>query len=252
MKIGIIGAGPVGVTLARQLSAVGHTIKLANSRGPETLATIVAELSITAVSATDAVRDVDIVIIAVPEQSIALLPKDLFDNVSKDVVVIETGNYVPKGGLIDAIEHGMPESCWVAQELRRPVVKAFNSITAWSLADKGRPSGTTERIALPVSGDDTQAKAIVIGLADAIGFDGIDAGNLEESWRQQPGTPVYCTDYGVEGVLQGLSQADRARSPRLRDLLLEGLTQLPEGFTLKDLINFARSVSTLEIDETGE
>jgi predicted dinucleotide-binding enzyme len=164
--------------------------------------------------------------------------------VSGDVVVIDTGNYYPglRDGPIAAIDAGLPESCWVARQLGRPVVKAFNNIVAHSLAHEGRPAGDPGRIALPVSGDDARAKATVIDLVDQIGFDGVDAGDLETSWRQQPGTPVYCTDYDVEGVRRALAQADKSRAPALRDRSLEMRTQLPEGTTPRDMVNLLRSL----------
>jgi hypothetical protein len=95
---------------------------------------------------------------------------------------------------------------------------------------------------LPVAGDDRRAKAVVIGLIDTLGFDGIDAGSLDESWRQQPGTPVYCTDLDVDGVRRALSQANRTRSPELRDLVLTKMQQLPEGSTPRDRVLLARAV----------
>ena len=127
------------------------------------------------------------------------------------MIVVDTGNYYPsfRDGTIEEIESGLTESGWVAKHLGRPVVKVFNNIMAHSLAEGGLPQGAKGRIALPVAGDDSRAKAVVIGLVDALGFDGIDAGTLDESWRQQPGTPVYCTDYDADGVRRALSVADR-------------------------------------------
>src|SRR5258708_6332980 len=119
MKIGIIGAGHIGSVLARKLSGLGHTVALANSRGPDTLADLAAQVGATAVSVEDAAREVDLVVVTIPQKNVPLLPKGLFDHVSKDVVVIDTGNYYPglRDGPIAAIEAGMPESCWVAQQL---------------------------------------------------------------------------------------------------------------------------------------
>ena len=93
---------------------------------------------------------------------------------------------------------------------------SFNNIYAQHLMDLGRPAGTSGRIALPVAGDDKAAKAIVLRLVDELGFDGVDDGGLDESWRQQPGTPVYGTDFNAEGVRRGLSQANRERKPEWR------------------------------------
>lgn len=218
MRIGIIGAGNIGGTLTRRLSALEHTVFVANSRGPETLRSLAAETGAKAVTAQEAARSGDVVIVTIPLKSIPNLPRDLFKGVGDSVVVVDTGNYYPqqRDGRIDAIEKGQPESRWVEQQLQHPVIKAFNNIYAQHLMDLGRPTGTAGRIALPVAGDDKAAKEIVLRLVDELGFDGVDAGGLDESWRQQPGTPVYAMDFNAEGVRRALSQANRERKPEWR------------------------------------
>ena len=218
MKIGIIGAGHVGGTLTRRLSALGHEVFVANSRGPETLADLAAETGATAVPARDAVRGVDLVIVAIPEKGVPNLPAGVFANVDPRVVVVDTGNYYPRqrDGRIDAIEAGMPESRWVEQQLGRPVVKAFNTMIARHQLELGRPAGTPGRLALPVAGDDAAAKAVVLRLIDQLGFDGVDDDGLDGSWRQQPGTPVYTRDLDADGVRRALSEASRDRAPEWR------------------------------------
>jgi predicted dinucleotide-binding enzyme len=218
MKIGIIGTGNIGGTLARHLARLGHDVSIANSRGPETLERLAAETGGTAVTVPEAARAGDVVIVSIPEKNIMSLPPGLFAGTSDRVVVVDTGNYYPqqRDGRIEAIESGTPESGWVAQQLGRPVVKAFNNIYAEHLRNLGKPAGTPERIALPIAGDDARAKAVVLRLIDEIGFDGVDAGGLDESWRQQPGTPVYCTDFDEAGVRRALSQARPERSPEWR------------------------------------
>lgn len=215
MRIGIIGAGQIGGTLTRRLTALGHKVFVANSRGPETLAGLAAETGATAVSVRDAVRDVDLVIVTIPEKSVPNLPAGLFADTPDRLVVVDTGNYYPRqrDGRIDAIEAGMPESRWVEQQLGRPVIKAFNTIFARHLLELGQPPGTPGRIALPVAGDDEAAKAVVLRLIDELGFDGVDAGGLDESWRQQPGTPVYAKNLDAAGVRRALSEASRDRTP---------------------------------------
>ena len=104
----------------------------------------------------------------------------------------------------------------VAHQLHRPVVKAFNNIYAQHLMELGKPAGAQGRIALPVAGDDETAKVVVIRLLDELGFDGVDAGGLDESWRQQPGTPVYATDFDAAGVKRALSEASKERKPEWR------------------------------------
>ena len=218
MKIGIIGAGQIGGTLARRLSALGHEVSIANSRGPESLKGLAKDTGAKPVTAEQAARAGEVVIVTIPMKSIPRLPEDLFAGVPDDVVVVDTGNYYPqqRDGRIDAIEKGTPESRWVSQQLKRPVVKAFNNIYARHLLELGKPRGTKGRIALPVAGDDERAKSVVINLLDELGFDGVDAGTLDESWRQQPATPVYATDKDAEGVRRAVAEAKPERTDAFR------------------------------------
>lgn len=218
MKIGIIGAGHIGQALARRFREVGHDVLIANSRGPETLSGLAAETGAVPVTVKAAARGGEVVIVTIPESRIPSLPADLFADVSADTVVVDTGNYYPqqRDGRIAAIEEGTAESQWVADQLGRPVIKAFNNIHAEHLGSKGKPSTAEHRIALPVAGDDANAKAKVLKLVDEIGFDGVDAGTLAESWKQQPGTPVYGSNRDIEGVRQGLLDANRERGPEWR------------------------------------
>lgn len=218
MRIGIIGAGNIGGTLTRRLTALGHDVAVANSRGPDTLRDLAAETGAQAVTVPEAVRDRDLVVVTIPERNVPDLPAGLFDGVDDRVVVVDTGNYYPRqrDGRIDGIENGLPESRWVEQQLGRPVVKAFNNIYAQHLLERGQPAGTPGRIALPVAGDDPAAKAVVMQLIDQLGFDPVDAGGLDESWRQQPGSPVYTHDYDAAGVRRGLAEARPERTPDWR------------------------------------
>jgi len=217
MKIGIIGAGHIGGTLARRLAALGHDVALANSRGPESLRELTAEIGATAVTVEDAVRDRDVVVVTIPLKAVPKLPRGLFGNARADTVVIDTGNYYPqRDGRIDGIEQGTTESAWVAQQIGRPVVKVFNNIYAKHLLEKGQPAGTPKRIALPVAGDDATAKRVVMNLVNELGFDPVDAGTLAESWRQQPGSPVYGTDFDAAGVKTALAKATPERAPEWR------------------------------------
>ena len=183
IKIGIIGAGSIGGTLTRRFTALGHKVYVANSRGPDTLADLAAETGATPVTVEEAARAEDVVIVTIPQKNIPSLPADLFAKTPKNVVVVDTGNYYPqqRDGRIDGIEKGMTESRWVEQQLGRPVVKAFNNIYAEHLYELGRPPGSPGRIALPVAGDEAAAKAVVLRLIDELGFDGVDAGGLDDS-----------------------------------------------------------------------
>lgn len=243
MKIGIIGAGQIGGALAGKLVKLGHAVLLANSRGPASLSETAAELGATAATVTDAARTVDLVVVTIPQKNVPQLPEGLFAGVPASVPVIDTGNYYPfRDGVIAPIVEGVTESRWVADVLGHPVIKVFNSIMTHSLATGGLPAGAPSRIALPVAGDEAEPKRIVLDLVDALGFDAIDAGTIDESWRQQPGTPVYCTDLDAAGVRSGLARADRTRAPELRDLGMQRLAALPPGATPRDILQLVRAL----------
>lgn len=217
MKIGIIGAGNIGATLTRRLAALGHEVAVANSRGPETLADLVAETGATAVSSEEAAKGADLVIVTIPQRAIPLLPKGILDGAAAGAPIVDTGNYYPmRDEKIDAIESGLTESRWVSEQLAHPVVKAFNTIRAQHLLELGRPAGSSDRIALPVASDDPDGKRIVMRLVDELGFDPVDAGTIDESWRQQPGTPVYAADLDATGVRKALAEASPKRSEAFR------------------------------------
>lgn len=217
MKIGIIGAGNIGGTLTRRFRALGHDVAVANSRGPESLAGLAAESGAKPVDVTAAVRGKDLIVVTIPLKNVTELPPNLFKETSKDTVVVDTGNYYPRerDGRIDEIENGVPESRWVERQLGRPVIKAFNNIHAEHLMNRGNRNGGP-RIALPVSGDDPVAKAKVMRLVNELGFDAVDAGSLDDSWRQQPGSPVYAADLDAAGVRRALQEAHRERTPEWR------------------------------------
>lgn len=228
----------MGAILARNLAKRGHHVSIANSRGPESLTGLAAEIGATPVSVVDAANAGEIVIMAIPTKAVADLPRALFAMVPSNVVVIDIGNYHPelRDGCIDAIDRGMLDSEWVAQQIGRPVIKAFNNILAESLIEKGVPRGTKGRIALSVFGDSSDAKAAVIRLVDDLGFDPIDGGDLDDSWRQQPGTPAYCQDLEAAALRRALAEADRSRIAEYRAEREASIsrslpTQAPSGLT---------------------
>lgn len=218
MKIGIIGAGNIGGTLTRRLSSLGHDVTVANSRGPQTLADLAAQTGAAAVEVTQAAEGAEVVVVTVPQRNVPDLPAGLLAGAADGAVVIDTGNYYPqqRDGLIAGIEDGTPESVWASAQLGVPVVKAFNGIYAADLLEGGRPAGAEDRRALPVAGDDAEAKQVVLALLDDLGFDGVDAGGLGESWRQQPGTPVYGASADADGIRALLAQASPDRLPEWR------------------------------------
>ncbi|MBB5666139.1 hypothetical protein GGE68_004369 [Rhizobium leguminosarum] len=221
MKIGIIGAGNIGATLAKKLAAGGHEVKLANSKGPDTIRDLAGDIGATAVSKQEAVRGVEVVVLSIPFANYRDLG-GLFNDVPEEVVVIDTSNYYPfRDGAIADVDGGMPESVWVSGQIGRPVVKAWNAVLAATLSEKGRPDGTNGRIAIPVAGDAPEAKAIAMELVEATGFEAVDSGGLAESWRQQPGTPAYCTELAAGELEEALRSADRSRAADHREALIK-------------------------------
>ncbi len=218
MRVGIIGAGQIGGTLARRLTELGHKIVIANSRGPATLGDVAAATGATPVEVQDAVRGVDLIVLTIPLKNVPKLPAGLFANVPASVPVIDTCNYYPRqrDGRIAEIEAGLPESRWVEQQISHRVVKVFNSIYARHLGAFGREAGAPDRIALPVAGDDPAIKATVLALVENLGFDALDAGTIADSWRQQPGTPAYCTDLSAAALRRALADAPHERTAAWR------------------------------------
>lgn len=207
MEIGIIGSGNIGSILAGYLTALGHQVTIANSRGPESLGDIAAKTGATPVNAVEAAKVKDLVIIAIPAKAIVDLPIDVLS--TSQAIIIDSGNYYPsRDGQIADIQAGLTDSEWVAKVIKHPVIKAFNNIVAPSLGSKALVAGSPERIALSVAGNDEQQKQAVMKLIDEIGFDAIDGGLLSESWRQQPGEPAYCQDLDENTLKSALQQAD--------------------------------------------
>ena len=218
MDIGIIGAGHIGGTLTRRLTALGHAVRVANSRAQETLADLAGETGATAVWAAEAAADADLVIVSIPQKNVVDLAPGILGAAQPGAPVIETNNYYPRerDGLIAAIEDGTPESVWVAGQLGVPVFKVFNGIFWKRLLDGGLLSGSDGRIALPIAGDDPAGKQVVFDLVDELGFDPVDGGPLSESWRQQPGTPVYGSDLDAEAAVRALAEASPERPEAFR------------------------------------
>ena len=220
MNIGIIGAGNIGATLARKLAVSGHEVKLANSKRPDTIRDLARDAGATAVSKEQAVEGVEAIVLSIP---FARFPElsGLFADVPGDVAVIDTSNYYPfRDGAIAKVDAGKPENVWVSDQIGRPAVKAWNAVLAVTLSEKGQPSEASRRIAIPVAGDDSAAKATAMELVEATGFDALDSGSLIDSWRQQPGTPGYCTELTTNELKLALRSADRSRAPGNRDALL--------------------------------
>ncbi|MEX3610892.1 NAD(P)-binding domain-containing protein [Rothia sp. LK2588] len=220
MNIGIVGTGHIGATLVKKLSAAGHSVKVANSRGPETIEADLLQDGAQPVTATEVFEDVDVVILSIPMK---VLPeyRELAMGLNDSVVLIDTSNHYPMrdGKLLEDSKD--IEAEWVQESLGRPIVKAFNAIGAPALAGDGRPDWATGLIAIPITGDREEDKATTISLINDIGFDAYDAGAITESWRIQPGNPAYCTDLTLDELPQALANANAERAPKLRDIFVE-------------------------------
>jgi 8-hydroxy-5-deazaflavin:NADPH oxidoreductase len=241
MKIAIIGTGHIGKTLVRKLAKVGHSIQMANSRGPETLRELAEETGAKALTAQEAVQDADLIILSIPLNKLSDM-KDLLAGLPDNVIVADTSNYYPlRDGHIDALDNGQVESEWVSEQVGRPIIKVFNNVLAETFADHGRPAGVEGRIALSVAGDDPEAKKIVMSLVEETGFDAIDGGTLAQSWRQQPGTPAYCAEQTIEELETALATADRSRAPKVRDEIMKEVLVLGDKLTREDLLRLNRT-----------
>jgi 8-hydroxy-5-deazaflavin:NADPH oxidoreductase len=210
--IGLIGAGHIGSQVARLAVASGYEVVISNSRGPESLAPLVAELGPNARAATprEAAEAGDIVVVTIPLKACESVPVEPL----RGKIVIDTNNYYPqRDGHIQELDD---ESTTTSELLQRrlpesKVVKAFNHIHAAQLTTDGRPAGTPNRRALVIAGDDRDAKATVAGLLDRFGFDAVDAGPLSEGWRIQRDTPGYGPRRNAEELRRDLAAAKRYR-----------------------------------------
>lgn len=248
MKIGIIGTGNIGGTIARKLRAAGHEIRVANSGGVNGVRAFAEEIGAEPVDIRGAVGGADVVVLSIPLPALSTLPSDLFTSVPDSIPVVDTSNYYPglRDPRIAEIDQGMTESVWVTKQIGRPVIKAFNNVLAYTLAELGVPDGTPGRLAAAVAGDDEKAKETVMTLVDQVGFDPVDAGSLEESWRQQPSTPGYCCDYDAETMRRALSAAIRGQAAAKRDRLPEHFKWLGPNPTHGDVVAMNRSFNPLD------
>ena len=210
--IGLIGAGHIGSQLARLAIANGYSVVISNSRGPETLSGLVAELGPKARAAApaEAAKAGDIVVVTLPLKNYKTVPVEPLAG----KVVIDTNNYYPqRDGQIPELDN---ESTTVSELLqahlpKSKVVKAFNHLYAASLTTDGQPAGSNNRRALVIAGDDKDAKETVTRLIDQFGFDTVDVGPLKEGWRIQRDTPGYGPRRNAEELRRDLAAAKRYR-----------------------------------------
>jgi 8-hydroxy-5-deazaflavin:NADPH oxidoreductase len=194
--IGILGAGMIGGQVGRLAVAAGLNVILSNSRSPETLAGLIQELGAGARAATpeEAAREGDLVLLAIPFLAYSKLPADALAG----KVVIDTMNYYPErdGRMPEVQTDKIASSELVHRQVPKSrLVKALNNMDWIRLLSRARPAGHGERSALPIASDDTEAKAAVAKFLDSIGYDSVDMGGLEDSWRSEPTMPAYVTPY---------------------------------------------------------
>jgi len=208
--LGLIGAGHIGSQLARLAVKHGYAAVVSNSRGPDTLAGLVAELGPKARAATaaEAAEQGDIVVVTIPLKNIGSVPAAPLAG----KIVIDTNNYYPQrdGHLRELDQRSATSSELLQRHLpTSKVVKAFNHVYAAQLTTDGTPRGTPNRRAFVIAGNDAEAKRTVSALIDEFGFDVVDLGPLSESWRIEPNTPAYGPQMNAEQVRAGLAAAVR-------------------------------------------
>ena len=225
MKIGIIGVGNIGKTLALKLAAAGHSVSVANSKSPEDISQDVLATGARAVTVEQAIEEKDVIIMSIPLNKIPEVAP-LFTNVPEETVVIDTSNYYPaRDTEIADIEAGMVESLWVVKQLGRTISKAWNAIGSHSLLVNGKNEGSKERIAIPFASDREIDREVVTTLINDTGFDAFDTGSLADSWRQQPGAPAYCTDLTENELQEVLDTAEKERLPKRRDIAVAAIME---------------------------
>ncbi|MBU8688596.1 NAD(P)-binding domain-containing protein [Priestia megaterium] len=241
MRFGIIGAGSIGSIISKKLVKNGHDVKIADARGIERLEG--KELAGTPVRVEDAIKNIEILIISLPMEAMPSI-QNIIDQVEEEVIIVDTSNYYPfRDGKIEEIENGMVESVWVSNQLGRPVIKAFNNLLAYTLENEGTSEDSSGRIAMAVAGNDPSQKQVVMDIVYELGFDAVDSGSLSDSWRQQPGTPAYCTELTKDELTNALEKANKEKAPLLRDKVIERFAEEKEvEFSHKDVVNLNREI----------
>lgn len=235
MKFGIIGAGPIGASISKKLVKNGHEVKIADARNIEHLDG--KDIAGTPVAVEEVINNIDVLLLSLPLHVMPSI-RPIIDQVGEDVIIADTSNYYPfRDNQIKEIENGMVESVWVSNQLGRPIIKAFNNLLAYTLENKGTPDGTEGRIAMAIAGDNPSQKQVMIDVVNELGFDAVDGGSLSDSWREQPGTPAYCTELTKEELVEALKKADKEKAPIQRDKVME---KFSAGMTHEDIVRINR------------
>ncbi|MBE2977229.1 NADPH-dependent F420 reductase [Priestia megaterium] len=244
MRFGIIGAGSIGSIISKKLVKNGHDVKIADARGMEHLEG--KELAGIPVRIEDVIKNIEILIISLPTKAIPSI-RNIINQVGEEVIIVDTSNYYPfRDDKLEEIENGMVESVWVSNQLGRPVIKAFNNLLAYTLENEGRSEDSSGRIAMAVAGDDPSQKRVVMDIVHELGFDAVDSGSLNDSWRQQPGTPAYCTELTKDELTKALKKANKEKAPLLRDKVIEKFAEEKKvEFSHKDVVSLNREIYNL-------
>ncbi|MGG0337477.1 NADPH-dependent F420 reductase [Priestia aryabhattai] len=244
MRFGIIGAGSIGSIISKKLVENGQDVKIADARGMEHLEG--KDIAGTPVPVENAIKVIEVLIISLPTKAIPSI-RNIINQVREEVIIVDTSNYYPfRDGKIEEIENGMVESVWVSNQLGRPVIKAFNNLLAYTLENEGTCEDSSGRIAMAVAGNDPAQKQVVMGIVYELGFEAIDSGSLSDSWRQQPGTPAYCTELTKDELTKALKKANKEKAPLLRDKVIEKFAEEKEvDFSHKDVVSLNREIYNL-------
>jgi len=243
MKITVIGAGAIGGNLARRLSGAGHDVLVSDARGPEAVTKEVLAAGARAVEVADSVHDRDVIVLAVPFSVQTDLAAVLAD-VPTEAIVVDTSNYYPfMMGPVEAVDNGQVESAWSQEQLGRPIVKAWNAALAPTQRERALPAGDPDRVAIPVAADSEEQRRTVMGLVNDTGFDPLDAGVIAESWRQQPGTPAYCTELGLDDLRTALASADRETRAATRDRIMAHWASVDAQPSRQEMVDYNRKAT---------
>lgn len=209
MKIGVIGIGQIGGTLARTLASAQHEVTVVNSKNDERARDFANKVGASADSLDSIVRRSELIILSIPFPAISLLENGLIGGFPAELPLVDTSNYHPgmRDPIIPGVDESISESNWVSDHIGRPVIKAFSDMPFYSLSEFGLGKGHQDRIATTVFGDNVEHKQIVMELIDEdVGFDPIDGGTLDESWRAQPGSRVFCCDWSEASMREMLAR----------------------------------------------
>lgn len=206
MKIGIIGAGFIGRAVAGAAVKAGHDVMVSNSRAPGTLFSLTGTIGCKAGTAAQAAAFGEMVLVAIPLNAYLSIPVAPLEG----KIVLDASNYYPQrdGHIAELDDEAVTVSGLLARHLPKSrVVKAFNAIAAVDIEKDGLPAGSPDRRALPIAGNDVEAKQVVTELFNQIGYDVVDAGPLTEGWRFQRDTPAYCVPFNREKMQAALAAA---------------------------------------------